>query len=1542
MALPLNPNINDTYVIGSKTYRWDGNAWTRSNLAEVESVLLPYALDTDLTTSNVVETANLYFTNTRAVYALTAGAGITIASNGRITSTVTGGGGGGGNVDSVNGLTGAVVLTTANVFEDGNLYFTNTRVYANVLLLDYSTNTYVNDRLLTKANVYDLTTANIVENGNLYFTNTRAISALTSGSGISIASNGRITSTATGGGNVDSVNGLTGAVVLTTANVFEDGNLYFTNNRVYSNIIALDYSTNTYVNTRLETKANVTDLTTANLIEDGNLYYTDSRVYDNVSLIGYVLTSTFDACLSAKANTVDLSTAIVFEDGNLYYTDDRVYTNVLLLDYSTNTYVNERLVTKANVTDLTTSNIIEGSNLYFTNARVYSNVIALDYSTNTYVNSRLNTKANIGDLTTANVYEDGNLYFTNTRVYANVIALDYSTNTYVNERLLSKANINDLNTSNIVEGSNLYFTNTRVLSYLQNIEGNVLPALDLTYNLGSSTRRWKDLYLSGNTVYLGNALIQSTNESVQLPPGSIITGQTTDDLNEGNINLFFTNTRVRNAITNGVGVAYNPANGQISIGQEVATSSSVTFKDLLVTGNVTFAGNAAVINTTSLSVTDNMIYLNESKAELISNVIGDGANVTYYLVDNHTASIGNMLRVTGVDPSSFNTSYVPIIALTANSLTITSNVVSSYVSGGNAFIKAAVNPDLGFSGGYNDGTYHHAGLFRDATDGYWKFFENYSPEPDSNVFIDTSHPSFSLANVSAKAFYGNIGGGTANSLLLQTAPDTTSFLTSPALDYTYLRYDTANGITWGTLYESSSVVYLANSIALDPSYGTYNSGNVLSIRTVGDYNLDANNYYSINETATTPGYIAYIDFVDVQNFNRILINLFYTQNSTHVIYVDLKNKNTLQWDSFGTYNGLGTYYQFALSVIDPTQYIQAGNLVELRLYHQSPGNTSHNHRIDYVALELSTQGPQGPKGTTGATGATGAGVATGGSAGQLLIKANSTDYATYWGDPTTSNISEGSNLYFTNTRAISALTGGTGIVINSNGLVVSTVSSSNPYGDDNVYSNVNLIGFASNTYVETRLLTKANVSDLTTSNIIEGSNLYFTNARVYSNVIDLGYSTNTYVNSRLLSKANVTDLTTANVEEVGNLYFTNARVYSNVIALDYSTNAYVNTRLLTKANVADLNTSNIVEGSNLYFTNTRSIYALTSGSGISIASNGLITSTVTGGGGGSGTVTDVFGQTVSVSNAQLACATITSGVLNTSNVIEGANLYFSNTRARNALSGGTGVTYNPTTGSIEIGQSVGTTSDVTFANVTVTGNLLVQGNAIEFSTNTLIINDPLIQLGKNPTGDVVDLGFFGHYIGGSPSVERHAGLFRDATDGQFKLFTNLDPEPVNIVDTANASYTAANLVVNFIVGKVTDISNHTTTSLTEGANLYFTNTRAIGALTSGAGISIASNGLITSTVTGGGGGGSGTVTDVFGQTVSVSNAQLACATITSGVLNTANVIEGANLYFTNTRAIYALTAGLNISIAANGRITGTATGTGSTLGSSYLQLMFLS
>lgn len=58
----------------------------------------------------------------------------------------------------------------------------------------------------------------------------------------------------------------------------------------------------------------------------------------------------------------------------------------------------------------------------------------------------------------------------------------------------------------------------------QTIKSNVIPAVDITYDLGSASKRFKDLYLSGSSINLGNATITATGTAVNLPAGSTIGG----------------------------------------------------------------------------------------------------------------------------------------------------------------------------------------------------------------------------------------------------------------------------------------------------------------------------------------------------------------------------------------------------------------------------------------------------------------------------------------------------------------------------------------------------------------------------------------------------------------------------------------------------------------------------------------------------------------------------------------------------------------------------------------------------------------------------------------------------------------------------------------------------------------------------------------------------------------------------------------------------------------------------------------------------------
>jgi hypothetical protein len=48
---------------------------------------------------------------------------------------------------------------------------------------------------------------------------------------------------------------------------------------------------------------------------------------------------------------------------------------------------------------------------------------------------------------------------------------------------------------------------------LTSVSQNIIPSVDVTYNLGSPTHRWNDLYLNGSTIHLGNYTMSVNQES---------------------------------------------------------------------------------------------------------------------------------------------------------------------------------------------------------------------------------------------------------------------------------------------------------------------------------------------------------------------------------------------------------------------------------------------------------------------------------------------------------------------------------------------------------------------------------------------------------------------------------------------------------------------------------------------------------------------------------------------------------------------------------------------------------------------------------------------------------------------------------------------------------------------------------------------------------------------------------------------------------------------------------------------------------------------
>ena len=84
-------------------------------------------------------------------------------------------------------------------------------------------------------------------------------------------------------------------------------------------------------------------------------------------------------------------------------------------------------------------------------------------------------------------------------------------------------------------------------------------------------------------------------------------------------------------------------------------------------------------------------------------------------------------------------------------------------------------------------------------------------------------------------------------------------------------------------------------------------------------------------------------------------------------------------------------------------------------------------------------------------------------------------------------------------------------------------------------------------------------------------------------------------------------------------------------------------------------------------------------------------------------------------------------VLNTDSVSEGSAQYFTNARARSAISGSTGISYNSGTGVISTSQNIATSASPTFAGLTLTGNMGITGNIVPSADITYDLGSPSYQ-----------------------------------------------------------------------------------------------------------------------------------------------------------------------------------------------------------------------
>jgi hypothetical protein len=390
---------------------------------------------------------------------------------------------GGLNVTSNSYINGGQICTGTNGICGSGSGITN-QSDANLSLLNVST---------LNVGKTNLTTSQITEGTNLYYTDARAATAVQN---TTIIRNGN--NVIFGQANITTVNVSNlnvGTTNLTCAQISGCGGGGYTDAQAAAavqNSTILRNSTNAVFNnlttgnlTTTDLKASTTNLTTLQISENGNLYYTDDRVAAAIQNSSILRNNTNAVFNNLTVNNLTVNTKEYISATNLttdqvtqgntnkYYTATQAASdlqNTSIVRNGSSAILTNLNATNANISNLyaanvnfTTSIITQGTNLYCTATTVQS------------FSGWINTSM-IQTGTLQNVSIDGNTTFfdiTNNRVGIAVFngkpTVELEINGSLNvTRGTIYAGATNLTTTQISEGTNLYYTDTRAAASVQN------------------------------------------------------------------------------------------------------------------------------------------------------------------------------------------------------------------------------------------------------------------------------------------------------------------------------------------------------------------------------------------------------------------------------------------------------------------------------------------------------------------------------------------------------------------------------------------------------------------------------------------------------------------------------------------------------------------------------------------------------------------------------------------------------------------------------------------------------------------------------------------------------------------------------------------------------------------------------------------------------------------------------------------------------------------------------------------------------------------
>ena len=222
---------------------------------------------------------------------------------------------------------------------------------------------------------------------------------------------------------------------------------------------------------------------------------------------------------------------------------------------------------------------------------------------------------------------------------------------------------NILNSTKALVSNSLPTTGSNTFVGTQTMSGSILPAIDNTYDLGSVTYQWRDIYVSSGSLYIdGTKVLGSTNQELQITTD---VGQSIKILEAGSDSIILQSADgdIQLKTSGGGNLLFDPTTGlidvrgtlQIQDGNKITSSggNAIQFgNDLGITGSITTTGNVNGINLTTFSSSIASTLLNQNTATSSYETKGRGIVSGSSQID--VMSTTNIARLATTGSNSFN------------------------------------------------------------------------------------------------------------------------------------------------------------------------------------------------------------------------------------------------------------------------------------------------------------------------------------------------------------------------------------------------------------------------------------------------------------------------------------------------------------------------------------------------------------------------------------------------------------------------------------------------------------------------------------------------------------------------------------------------------------------------------------------------------------------------------------------------------------------------------------------------------------------------